>query len=58
MQRQSIVELARLFHARVVDVGMDSMILELCAKSSRVEAFVELMRPYGILEAARSGIWD
>jgi acetolactate synthase-1/3 small subunit len=54
-QRQSIVELARLFSAKVVDVGIDSMVLELCAKSSRVDAFVELLRPFGILEAARSG---
>ena len=55
LQRQSISDTARLFGAKVVDVGLDSMILELCAKSSRVDAFVELMRPFGILEAARSG---
>lgn len=55
LQRQSIIELAKLFHAKVIDVGLDSLILELCAKSSRVEAFVELMRPFGIIEAARSG---
>ncbi|KAI8910262.1 acetolactate synthase small subunit mitochondrial precursor [Gorgonomyces haynaldii] len=55
MHRQSINELAKLFGAKVVDVGHDSMIIELCAKSSRVDAFVDLLKPFGILEAARSG---
>lgn len=53
--RQAIAELCRMFGAKVVDVGTDSMIVELCAKSTRVDAFVELLRPFGILEAARSG---
>ncbi|KAJ3295236.1 hypothetical protein HK104_002897 [Borealophlyctis nickersoniae] len=56
LKRQAITDLARLFGARVVDVTMDKMILELSAKSSRVDAFLKVLEPYGILEAARSGI--
>jgi acetolactate synthase-1/3 small subunit len=55
LQRQSITELARLFNARVVDVSLESVIIELSAKPDRVDAFVELLKPFGILEAARSG---
>ncbi|KAI8897979.1 small subunit of acetolactate synthase-domain-containing protein [Globomyces pollinis-pini] len=55
LQRQTITELARLFQARVVDVSMESVVIELAAKPSRIDAFVELLKPYGILEAARSG---
>ena len=55
LQRQSICELAKLFGAEVVDVCLDSVIVQLTAKSSRIDAFVELLKPYGILEAARSG---
>ncbi len=34
---------------------MESVVIELAAKPDRVDAFVELLKPYGILEAARSG---
>jgi hypothetical protein len=39
----------------VVDVAETSCIVELTAKSSRVDNFLALMRPFGVLEAARSG---
>ncbi|KAJ3092130.1 hypothetical protein HK102_010410 [Quaeritorhiza haematococci] len=55
LQRQAITELARLFNARIVDVGIDSVVVELCAKPDRIDAFIKLMKPYGIIEAARSG---
>lgn len=55
-QRQEIVQLANLFQAKIIDVGFTSLILELSAKSSRLDAFVELVRPYGIIEVARSGL--
>lgn len=56
MQRQAITELARLFNARIVDVSIDSVIVELSAKPDRVDAFLKLLKPYGIIEAARSGM--
>jgi acetolactate synthase I/III small subunit len=56
LQRQAIRELASLFHARVVDVTTDAMVLEYCAKSGRVDALVRVLEPYGILECARSGV--
>ncbi|KAJ3255234.1 hypothetical protein HK104_007166, partial [Borealophlyctis nickersoniae] len=56
IQRQAITELARLFNARIVDVSTTSVIIELSAKSERVDAFLKLMKPYGIIEATRSGV--
>lgn len=38
-----------------MDVSLESVIIELSAKPDRVDAFVELLKPFGILEAARSG---
>jgi acetolactate synthase-1/3 small subunit len=35
---------------------MESVVVELSAKPSRIEAFLKLLRPYGILEASRSGM--
>lgn len=51
----AIKTLADQFGGRVVDVAENSCIVELTAKSSRVDAFLALMRPFGVLEAARSG---
>lgn len=52
----AIKTLADHFGGRVVDVAEESCIVELTAKSTRVEAFLGLIRPFGVLEAARSGL--
>ncbi|KAH6914163.1 acetolactate synthase [Coprinopsis sp. MPI-PUGE-AT-0042] len=51
----SITVLAQQFGAKVADVSEHSVIVELTAKTSRVEAFLNLLKPFGILEAARTG---
>ncbi|KAF8626867.1 hypothetical protein AX15_004685 [Amanita polypyramis BW_CC] len=53
---QSISVLAQQFGAKIVDVSEHSVIVELTAKTSRVEAFLALVKPFGILEAARTGL--
>ncbi|KAG6886257.1 hypothetical protein C0993_006667 [Termitomyces sp. T159_Od127] len=53
---QSISTLASQFGAKIVDVSENSVIVELTAKTSRVEAFLKLVKPFGILEAARTGL--
>ncbi|KAG0152306.1 hypothetical protein CROQUDRAFT_649675 [Cronartium quercuum f. sp. fusiforme G11] len=52
---QALSTLASHFEAKVVDISHDSAIIELSAKTARVDAFLKLVRPYGILEAARTG---
>ncbi|WWC88559.1 acetolactate synthase, small subunit [Kwoniella dendrophila CBS 6074] len=52
----AIKTLADQFKGRVVDVAENSCIVELTAKSSRIDNFLSLMRPFGVLEAARSGV--
>ncbi|WVW84878.1 acetolactate synthase, small subunit [Kwoniella bestiolae CBS 10118] len=52
----AIKTLADQFSGKVVDVSENSCIVELTAKSSRIDAFLSLMRPFGVLEAARSGV--
>ena len=51
----SISTLASQFGGKIVDVSENSVIVELTAKTTRVEAFLGLVRPFGILEAARTG---
>ncbi|KAG6370966.1 small subunit of acetolactate synthase-domain-containing protein [Boletus reticuloceps] len=53
---QSISVLADQFGAKIVDVSDNSVIVELTAKTTRVVAFLNLLRPFGILESARTGL--
>ncbi|KAF9923816.1 hypothetical protein FBU30_006128 [Linnemannia zychae] len=53
---KSLTELAKLFQGKVVDVSGDCAVIELSAKPDRIDAFVKLVKPFGILEAARSGM--
>ncbi|CDU25057.1 related to ILV6-acetolactate synthase, regulatory subunit [Sporisorium scitamineum] len=52
---RSVIALAEQFRGRVVDVSATSVIVEMSGKSSRCDAFLKLVRPFGILECARSG---
>ncbi len=52
---QSLHVLANQFGARIVDVSENSIILEMSGKTSRVEAFLSLVKPVGIIESARTG---
>ncbi|KAK8858745.1 acetolactate synthase, small subunit [Kwoniella newhampshirensis] len=52
----AIRTLADQFNGRIVDVAENSCIVELTAKSVRVDAFLGLMRPFGVMEATRSGV--
>jgi acetolactate synthase-1/3 small subunit len=53
--RMEISLLVEMFRARVVDIGFDTMIIEVSGQENKIEAFIDLMRPYGILELARTG---
>ncbi|MDO4569361.1 MAG: acetolactate synthase small subunit [Planctomycetia bacterium] len=52
--RVGVRDLVDIFRAKIVDVGQDSIMIELSGKEKKIEAFIELMRP-DILELARSG---
>ena len=52
---QSINVLAAQFGGKLVDVSENSVIVELAGKSSRMNAFLSLLKPFGIIESARTG---
>ena len=54
-KRSEIIELAQVFRGRIVDVGPDSMTVEITGAEDRVNSLVSLLRPYGIEELARTG---
>ena len=55
VQRTEISLLVEMFRGRVVDVSSVDMMIEISGTEGKIEAFIELMRPYGILELARTG---
>lgn len=54
-KRAEIRELCQIFRGRVVDVSPDQVIVEISGQEKKVEAFIDLMRPFGILELVRTG---
>lgn len=54
-QRTEIISLASVFKAKIVDVGSESLILQLTATEDRVDSLIELLRPCGIVEIVRTG---
>jgi acetolactate synthase-1/3 small subunit len=55
-QRGQVIEIVNLFRAKVVDVSRNSVIVEMSGTEEKIEAFIELMKPYGITEMARTGV--
>lgn len=54
--RSDIINYADIFRARVVDVSSESLMMELTGTSDKIDAFVNLMKPFGVKEVARTGI--
>jgi len=54
--RSEVIEIANLFRGKIVDVGAESLAVELSGTEAKLEAMIELLRPYGIKELARTGI--
>jgi acetolactate synthase-1/3 small subunit len=54
-RRGEIIELVNLFRGRVVDVGLNELMIEMSGPEDKIEAFIALVRPYGIKEVCRTG---
>lgn len=54
-KRSEVRELVDIFRGKIVDVGPDEVMIELSGRESKIEAFIERMRPYEISELVRTG---
>jgi len=54
-QRLEIRELCEIFRGRIVDVAPDEVTVEISGQEKKVEAFTDMMRPFGIVELVRTG---
>ena len=54
--RGDILDAVNVFRGNVIDYTADAMCIEITGDPSKVDAFVQLMLPYGIIELCRTGI--
>jgi acetolactate synthase-1/3 small subunit len=54
-RRRDVLDIVDIFRGRVVDIALESVIVEVTGSTEKVDNFIELMRPFGIKEVARSG---
>jgi acetolactate synthase-1/3 small subunit len=55
-ERQNVISIADVFRAKIVDIGQESLVIELTGAKAKLEAFLSLLEGYEILELARTGI--
>ncbi len=54
-KRSEVRELVEIFRGKIVDVGAEEVMIEISGRESKIEAFIDRMRPYGITELVRTG---
>ena len=54
-KRSEELELCDIFRGKVIDVGPTHVMIEIAGQELKIEAFIEVMRPYGIIELVRTG---
>ena len=54
--RGQVVEIKEIYKAKVVDLSPDTMVLELTGTPSKLDAFLKVIEPYGIIEMQRTGV--
>ena len=55
-KRQDVIAITNIFRANIIDVGQESLIVEITGNQSKVDACINLLSNYEILELARTGI--
>ena len=55
-QRREVIEIVNIFRGRIVDVAKTSLMVEIAGTEEKIEQLIELLKPYGIKELARTGV--
>jgi len=54
--RANLIQVANLFHANILNVSEESLMLELTGKPRKIDAFIHLVKPFGIIKMVKSGL--
>ncbi|MGN0592792.1 MAG: acetolactate synthase small subunit [Ruminococcus sp.] len=55
-QRQDILSVTDVFRAKIIDFSQEALVIEIQGSTTKINAFIELLEPYGILEMCRTGL--
>lgn len=55
-QRQDIMSAVDVFRAKIIDFSQEALVIEIQGATSKINAFIELLEPYGIIEMCRTGL--
>ena len=54
--RSHVLELVKVFRARVIDVARESLTIEITGTEDKIDGLLEVLRPYGVIEMVRTGM--
>jgi len=54
--RSAVIEICDIFRAHIVDVGIESVVVEATGSEDKIESLIRLLQPYGILEYVKTGL--
>lgn len=55
-RRGVVIETANIFRAHIVDVGIDSLVIEATGSEDKIASLIRLLEPFGIMELVRTGL--
>src|SRR3974377_1783438 len=55
-ERIEALRVSEIFRAKVIDTTLESFIFEITGASTKIDAFIDLMRPMGLVEISRTGV--
>ena len=55
-KRNEILNILKIFRARVIDINRQGLVVEMSGAENKIEALVEMLKPYGIVEMSRTGV--
>jgi acetolactate synthase-1/3 small subunit len=55
-QRSKIIEISDIFRCRIIDISPDTLTIEATGSYDKIEGLLQMLRPYGLLELARTGL--
>ena len=53
--RPSVMQICEVFRARVIDVGPEALICEITGQAAKIDGFVDVLTPFGVVEMVRTG---
>jgi len=54
-KKQEVFQICEVFKGKIVDISHDTLTLEVTGNTAKIEALITLLKPYGIIEIARTG---